>query len=78
MTYQCMLSSTMIGTGSRQDPYRPLFRDEYRNCSYSVISGGPGQGNYVLTVGVPDEETRQAIIDDERFPSWDWAEVPAA
>lgn len=77
MLYTCTLSSPMVGTGSRHDPYRPLFRDEFPNCDIpQILSGGPGQGSYVLDVRVPDEPTRLAIVEDERFPSWDWAEIP--
>lgn len=27
-----------------------------------------------ITLG--NDETRTAIVNDERFPSWDWAEIP--
>ena len=75
--YTCTLSSPAIGSGSRHDAFRPLFRDAYPNCDISqILSGGPGEASYVLRARVPDEPTRQAIVDDERFPSWDWAEIP--
>lgn len=40
-----------------------------------VRLGGAGQ-TYILDVQVPDEATRTEIVNDERFPSWDWAEIP--
>lgn len=76
MMYTCKLSSPIVGTGTRNDPIRPLFRDEYPQCAFGVVGGGSTDGYYILNVGVPNEETRQAIVEDERFPSWDWAVIP--
>lgn len=75
--YECKLVSTWVGTGTRFDRYRPLFKDEYPNCNYDMLSGNPADGTCTLHVTlIPDQTTADAIAGDERFPSWDWAEIP--
>lgn len=76
--FQCKLTSAWTGSGTRSDRYRPLFKDEYPNCGYSVLdAGGPPSTPCTLHVtNIPDQATADAIAaDNERFPSWDWVEL---
>lgn len=77
--WTCKLTSSWVGTGSRFDRYRPLFQDEYvaqHGCAYNMLSGDPPAAATLDVTLIPDDATADLIAADERFPSWDWAEIP--
>lgn len=75
--WECKTLSDWVGNGTRNNPYRPLFKGEYPGCTFSVLSStAPPGGECDLHVTmIPDDATATAIDADPRFEDREWAEV---
>lgn len=67
--------SPWVGTGSRGNPFRPRFQDDYPACSWNMISGNPGDPTCDLAATIPDNETADTLQADTTYTTWNWVVI---